>query len=80
MALQKAELERMLRRGGANPWETEYKEDMVGRDLSDPTERMKEPLSLSEGTKSFSFWKVKSVMDIFQVLRGLRDIIKQTSI
>lgn len=55
MALQKAELERMLRRGGANPWETEYKADMDGKDLSDPSERMKEPLSLSEGTKSFSF-------------------------
>jgi hypothetical protein len=55
MAMQKAELERMLRRGGSNPWETEYKEDMAGKDLSDPNERMKESLSISDDTKSFSF-------------------------
>ena len=42
MAQQKAELEKMLRRGGTDPWAVEYNQELAGRDLSDPTETMKD--------------------------------------
>jgi import inner membrane translocase subunit TIM17 len=41
MALQKAELEKMLRRGGTDPWAVDFNKELAGRDIADPTEVMK---------------------------------------
>jgi hypothetical protein len=40
MALQKAELEKMLRRGGTDAWAVDFNKDLVNKDFSDPTEVM----------------------------------------
>ena len=42
MAMQKAELERMMRRGGTDPWAVDFNKELAGKDLSDPTETMKD--------------------------------------
>ena len=36
MAAQKKELEKMMRRGGTDPWAVDYDTNLAGKDLSDP--------------------------------------------
>ena len=45
MAMQKAELERMMRRGGTDPWAVDFNKELAGKDLSDPTDVMKDNAS-----------------------------------
>jgi len=33
MAMQKAELDKMLRRGGTDPWAVDFNKDLAGKDL-----------------------------------------------
>ena len=55
MAMQKAEMERMMRRGGSDPWAVDFKPEMEGKDLSDPNDKMKDNAVSYGSTKSFSF-------------------------
>ena len=55
MAMQKAEMERMMRRGGPDPWAVDFKPEMAGKDLTDPNDRMKDNATAFSSTKSFSF-------------------------
>ena len=56
MAVQKAELEKMLRRGGTDPWAVDFNKDLAGKDLSDETENMKDKANdIGSNSKSFSF-------------------------
>ena len=55
MAMQKAEMEKMMRRGGTDPWAVDFKQEMSGRDLTDPNDTMKDIAAVSSSTKSFSF-------------------------
>ena len=56
MAMQKAELEKMMRRGGTDPWAVDYNKELHGKDLSDPTETMKDNAAeIGTTSKSFSF-------------------------
>ena len=56
MATQKAELDKMLRRGAVDPWAVDFDKDLVGRDINNPDEAMKDSAqSLGGPTKSFSF-------------------------
>ena len=47
----------MLRRGGTDAWAANYNDELAGRDLSDPTEVMKDKAeAYTENTnKSWSF-------------------------
>jgi len=45
----------MLRRGGTDPWAVDFNKELAGKDLSDPTETMKDSASGFGSTKSFSF-------------------------
>ena len=42
MAAQKAELDKLLRRGGADPWAVDYDAKIAGKDLQDPDHQMKD--------------------------------------
>ena len=56
MAMQKAEMEKMMRRGGPDPWAVDFNPEQEGKDLSDPAEVLKDSAASSFGpTKSFSF-------------------------
>ena len=55
MAMQKAEMEKMMRRGGPDPWAVDFKAEMSGKDLTDPNDTMKDSASSFGSTKSFSF-------------------------
>ena len=55
MAMQKAEMEKMMRRGGPDPWAVDYKAEMSGKDLTDPNDTMKDTAASYGSTKSFSF-------------------------
>ena len=37
-AMQKAEIEKMMRRGGPNAWAVDFNPELAGKDLQDPTE------------------------------------------
>ena len=39
MAMQKKELERMLRRGGTDVWANDFNSELGGKDLSNPDEK-----------------------------------------
>ena len=47
-------MEKMMRRGGTDPWAVDFNENLAGKDLTDPTEVMKDAAVVS-GTKAFSF-------------------------
>ena len=49
MAMQKAELEKMMRRGGTDPWAVDFNKELAGKDLTDPTETMKDTASAFSG-------------------------------
>ena len=51
MAAQKAELDKLLRRGGTDPWAVDYDAKIAGKDLQDPDHQMKDNAS-SFGTSS----------------------------
>lgn len=57
MAAQKAEVEKMLRQGGTDPWAVDFNKELEGKDLSDPNDTMLDKASgfESKGNKSFSF-------------------------
>ena len=63
MELQKKEIEKMMRRGGNDPWAVDFNEKYAGKDLTNPDDTMKEvaqtytdnPSPSSLGAKSFSF-------------------------
>ena len=56
MALQKAELDKMLRRGGTDPWAVDFNKDLAGKDLQDETETLKDSAeNIGANSKSFSF-------------------------
>jgi len=55
MAAQKAEMEKMMRRGGSDPWAVDFNQEMSGKDLTDPNDTMKDVASTLGSTKSFSF-------------------------
>ena len=55
MAMQKKELEKMMRRGGTDPWAVDFNQELAGKDLSDPTETMKDSAEALGTSKSFSF-------------------------
>jgi len=58
MAMQKAELEKMLRRGGTDPWAVDFNKDLAGKDLSNETETLKDSAeNIGSNSKSFSFWR-----------------------
>ena len=54
MKIQRAELEKMMRRGGTDPWAVDFNKDLSGRDLTDNTETLSDPALSGQG-KSFSF-------------------------
>ena len=43
MRMQKAMIEKQMRRGGADPWAVDFNPELSGKDLTDPTEVMKDP-------------------------------------
>ncbi len=45
----------MLRRGGTDPWNVDFNKELAGKDLSDPTESMKDKAESFGENKSFSF-------------------------
>ena len=56
--MQKAEMDRMMRRGGTDPWAVDFDKNLEGKDISDPTESLKDAavsLGDSMSTKKFSF-------------------------
>ena len=53
--MQKLEMAKMMRRGGTDPWAVDFKEELAGKDLTDPTEQMKDNAADFGATKSFSF-------------------------
>jgi len=53
--MQKAELEKMMRRGGTDPWAVDFNKELAGKDIADPTETMKDSASTIGSSKSFSF-------------------------
>ena len=56
-AMQKAQMERMMRRGGTDPWAVEFNKDLAGKDIADPTETLKDSAvdNVLDKVKSFSF-------------------------
>ena len=55
MAQQKAEMDKMMRRGGTDPWAVDYNKELSGRDLSDPLDTMIDKAADVGTKKSFSF-------------------------
>ena len=55
MRMQKAMIEKQMRRGGADPWAVDFNPELSGKDLTDPTEVMKDPAQQLGATKAFSF-------------------------
>ena len=52
MAAQKAELDKLLRRGGTDPWAVDYDAKIAGKDLQDPDHQMKDSASTFGGGSS----------------------------
>ena len=42
MEIQKKEIEKMMRRGGNDPWAVDFNEKYAGKDLTNPDDTMKE--------------------------------------
>ena len=57
MAMQKAELDKMMRRGGTDPWAVDFNKNLEGKDIQDASESMKDAAAnVAEGaTRKFSF-------------------------
>ena len=58
VAAQKAEIEKMMRRGGTDPWAVNFDKSLEGKDINDPTETLKDSAAAigdSFSTKKFSF-------------------------
>ena len=53
--MQKAYMEKMMRTGGTDPWAVDFQEQLAGKDLTDPTEKMADTAQGFSGTKTFSF-------------------------
>ena len=45
-----AEMEKQMRRGGPDPWAVDFKEELSGRDLTDPNDQMKDPAAAAMGS------------------------------
>ena len=55
MAMQKAEMDKMMRRGGTDPWAVDFNKNLEGKDIADPTETLRDvAASVGEGSK-FTF-------------------------
>lgn len=52
MAAQKAELDKLLRRGGTDPWAVDYDAKIAGKDLQDPDHQMKDNAATFGGSSS----------------------------
>ena len=50
-------MEKMMRRGGTDPWAVDFNKDLSGKDLTNPTDFMQDIGAKSNTgvTKSFSF-------------------------
>ena len=58
MAMQKAELEKMMRRGGTDPWAVDFNKNLEGKDIADDRETLKDTatgLGEAMGSQKFSF-------------------------
>ena len=42
MAMQKAELDKMMRRGGTDPWAVDFNKNLEGKDIQDSSETLQE--------------------------------------
>ena len=54
-AMQKAQLEKMMRRGGTDPWAVDFNQELAGKDTSAPEEQMKDQAQGFSPTKAFGF-------------------------
>ena len=51
-------MDKMMRRGGTDPWAVDFNKNLEGKDINDPTETLKDAavsLGDSMATKKFSF-------------------------
>ena len=56
MKEQKKEIEKMMRRGGSDPWAVDFDPNLAGKDIQNDEETMRDSArSVTESTKSFSF-------------------------
>ena len=55
--MQKAMIEKQMRRGGSDPWAVDFDPNLAGKELSDPNEVMKDVADgpSPSSSKSFSF-------------------------
>ena len=51
--MQKAEMMKMMRRGGTDPWAVDFNKELEGKDIQDEAEVLRDPAT--SGSKSFSF-------------------------
>ena len=53
--MQKAEMMKMMRRGGTDPWAVDFNKELEGKDIQDDTETLKDSALTGAHSKSFSF-------------------------
>tara|TARA_B110001450_G_C17399318_1_gene391006 strand:- start:33 stop:200 length:168 start_codon:yes stop_codon:yes gene_type:complete len=55
MAMQKAEMEKMMRRGGTDPWAVDFNKNLEGKDIQNDAESLRDSAAtIGEGAK-FTF-------------------------
>ena len=56
MAMQKAEMEKMMRRGGTDPWAVDFNKNLEGKDIQNEAESLRDAASsIGEATQGSKF-------------------------